>query len=215
MARKRITSRQRAVAICAAVVTAASACGCGRHATAEASRVNPPATMPATMPSGPVFAGSAGPSTHPVSFVSTAKRVGLEYPPDWKPTPSSDYLLLLVPVGASSSNERSISLDVPDLPLHVPGMIPLGSVVNGYLDDLKKQHAGLRVEESMSCAMPATKCRRVRSTWTANGRQFIEQAQLMVHGDGVYILRANDDAATFPDTFQVYNQVADSLHFTK
>jgi hypothetical protein len=212
---KQVPPSQYAVAACAAIITAAMAGGCGRHAAAQASRVNPPATMPATMPSGPVFAGSTGPSTQPVAFVSTAKRVGLEYPPNWKPIPSSDYLLLLVPVGGSSSNERSISLDIPDLPLHVPGMIPLGSVVNGYIDDLKKQHAGLRVEESMSCAMPGTKCRRVRSTWTANGRQFVEQAQLMVHGDGVYILRADDDAATFPDTFHVYSQVADSLHFTK
>ena len=63
--------------------------------------------------------------------------------------------------------------------------------------------------------MPSTKCRRVRSTWTANGRQFVEQAQIMVHGDGVYILRADDDAASFPETFHAFSQVADSLHFTK
>ena len=169
----------------------------------------------ATVPSGPVIVRANAASTQPVSCVSTAKGVSLEYPPDWKPIPSSDFLLMLVPVGGSASNERSISLDVPDLPLHVPGMIPLGSVQSGYLDDLKKQHAGLRVDESTTYAMPSTKCRRVRSTWVKSGRTYVEQAQLMVHGDRVYILRANDDSTTFPDTFHTYSQVADSLHFTK
>ena len=88
--------------------------------------------MPASGPAAIVIAPTTSPSTQPIAFVSTAKGVGLEYPPDWKPIPSSDYMLLLVPVGGSSSNERSISLDVPDLPLHVPGMIPINSVVNGY-----------------------------------------------------------------------------------
>jgi hypothetical protein len=173
--------------------------------------------MPTTLPATPVFATSVAtsPSTQPVAFVSTAKGVRLEYPPGWKPIPSSDYLLLLVPVGGSSSNERSISLDVPDLPLHVPGMIPIGSVVNGYLDDLKRQHAGLRVDESATYAMPATRCRRVRSTWTDHGRSFVEQAQIMVHGDRVYILRADDEASSFPETFHVFSQIADSLRWTK
>lgn len=213
---KRVTSWRLAVTACAAFVTAATAGGCGRHAAAGTGPVGTPATMPSTtVPSGPVLANATAASTQPVSFVSTAKGVSVEYPPEWKPIPSSDYILMLVPVVGSASNERSISLDVPDLPLHVPGMIPIGSVVNGYLDDLKKQHVGLRVEESTSCAMPSTKCRRVRSTWVANGRTFVEQAQLMVHGDRVYILRANDDAATFTATLHTYTQVADSLHFTK
>jgi hypothetical protein len=170
--------------------------------------------MPASDPAATVATPSS-PSTQPIAFVSTAKGVHLEYPPGWKPVASADYLLLLLPIDGSSSGARSISLDVPDLPLHVPGMIPIGSVENGYLDDLRKQHAGLRVEESTPFAMPSTKCRRVQSTWTANGRTFVEHAQIMVHGDRVYILRANDDAATFTDTLHACHQIADSLRWTK
>ena len=216
MERKRGQIRVRySAALCAVLVTAVVAGGCGRHAAAGTGRVDPSPTMPASGPAVPVLAASTAASTQPTAFVSTAKGVRLEYPAGWKPVPSSDYILLLVPVGGSSSGDRSISLDVPDLPLHVPGMIPIGSVVDGYLDDLKKQHAGLHIEPPTSYTVPAAKARRVRSTWTANGRSFVEQAQIMVHGDRVYILRADDDAGSLPETFHAFSQIADSLHFTK
>lgn len=215
MERKRVASWQFAVVVCAAAVTAGVTGGCGRHAAAGTGQVSQPATMPANAPTTPVFAASAGPSTRPIEFVSTAKGVRLEYPQGWKPVPSSDYVLLLVPVVGSASGERSISLDVPDLPLHVPGLIPMNSVVNGYLDDLKKHHPALRVDESTGYVMPGTHARRVRSTWIEHGRSFVEQAQIMVHGDGVYILRADDDSASFPETLHGFSQIADSLHFTK
>jgi hypothetical protein len=44
---------------------------------------------------------------------------------------------MLVPTGVKLE-DTSISLDVPKLPPHIPGLIPIGSVRNGYLDDLKK-----------------------------------------------------------------------------
>lgn len=216
MARKRVQSwRRYAAAAWAAAVMAAAAGGCGRHAAANAGRVPAPATMPASGPAGPVLAASTASSTQPAAFVSTSRGVRLEYPAGWKPVASSDYLLLLLPIDGSSSGARSISLDVPDLPLHVPGLIPLHRVAGGYLDDLKQHHPGLRVEESASYPVAGAKARRVRSTWSDSGLPFVEQAQIMIHGDRVYILRANDDAGGFPETFHAFSQVADSLRWTK
>src|SRR5690348_961923 len=96
MERERVASWQFAVAVCAAAVTAGVTGGCGRHAAAGTGQVSQPATMPANAPTAPVFAASAGPSTRPIEFVSTAKGVRLESPQGWKPVPSSDYVLLLV-----------------------------------------------------------------------------------------------------------------------
>ena len=123
-------------------------------------------------------------------FGSDALRIRLSYPSRWSRASSDEYVLKLV---SPAPGDASISLDVPKLPPHVPGFIPLGLVVNGYIDDLKKQHAGVVVSDPASMKVAGANARRVTSTWIdAGGQSRAEHAVLTVHGDRVYIFRAND-----------------------
>jgi hypothetical protein len=157
---------------------------------------------PATLPTQPADVAVA-PPTAPVTFDSPANGVSLTYAPDWQPKADADYLLRLVP--PTGPADRFITLDVPSLPPHLPGWIPLGLVENGYVDDLKNEHPGLKVAESTAPTIPGAKARCVRTTWTTDGSARTDLALLIVHGDRVYILRAQgpaEEAATLAATLE-------------
>jgi hypothetical protein len=141
----------------------------------------------------------------PKLFESKEKGVSLSYPSDWTERENKDYELEIVPSAGDGST--AISLEVPKLPPHIPGMIPLGSVVNGYIDDLKKQHPGVKIEDNSPVLVDKAKAKRVRSSWDGAG----EEAVLTVHGDRVYIFRANADAGHAREATQVLNQVLESV----
>ena len=164
----------------------------------------PPATKPATRPATTQAAGR--------TFDGRKLGVRLEYPAGWTPKESKDYDLLLVPEKAAG--EREISLDVPDLPPHVPGMIPLGMVKNGYLDDLKKKVGTLQTKEETP-TIPGAHARLVTSRWEKGGKSFTEAALVLVHGDHVYILRASSDAAGEKETRAALDAIITSLQWVK
>src|SRR3954452_17336449 len=96
--------------------------GCARH---RATPPPPPPTKPAT-------------TTQPMSlFTNEPGGIQLTLPSQWQKRPSNDYVLMLAPIGAKSNEQGSISLDIPQLPTHIRGLIPIGSVKSGYLDDLR------------------------------------------------------------------------------
>ena len=133
---------------------------------------------------------SAGPTTRPVS----APGVSLSYPESWREVGSTDYALRLVPREAPDDSDVFVSLEIPKLPPHIPGLIPLGSVVSGYVDDMRKQHADVQVEPAAAMKLAGVNARRVFSTWpAATGKELSEDAVLTVRGDRVYIFRANAD----------------------
>jgi hypothetical protein len=110
--------------------------------------------------------------------------------------------------------DRSLSLDIPDLPPHVPGMIPLKLVKNGYLDDLRKVHANLQSREE-SPTIPGARAVLVTCTWQSDGKPSSETALLMTHGDHVYILRANTPSGPDADTRAALDSIAHSIQWGK
>jgi hypothetical protein len=139
--------------------------------------------------------------------------VHLTWPAGWEAQPSQDFVLMLVPTGATSDG-TSISLDVPKLPPHIPGLIPIGSVRNGYLDDLKKSVGKLDTKELPQPGVPDAIQRLVRSQWT-DGKGIAQQetALLMVHGDGVYILRGRSTVADEAKTRSAFDEIVKSLNW--
>jgi hypothetical protein len=72
-------------------------------------------------------------------------------------------------------------------------------------------HPDARVEHSAEQAVPGAKAHRVRSVWQdESGTRQVEDALLMIHGDGVYILRVNADAETYPALVEHFEAVARS-----
>jgi hypothetical protein len=164
-------------AICLALLLYSGGCG--------AKHTEPPETR------DPTPATTAAPAS-PVEFAGQGLR--LTYPPAWKTSPSDDYVLLIAHGGDAAKG--SISVEVPKLPAHVPGMIPLGLVVNGYVDDMKKQHPGVAVAQPVSMRVSGASAKRVRSKWEGDA----EDAVLAVRGDHVYIFRASGEGASRDDS---------------
>jgi hypothetical protein len=166
-------------------------------------------TAAAGKPPAPVQEVTAPPGT----FDRSALGVRLDWPAGWVQRPSKDFVLLLTHPDAE---QPSLSLDVPNLPPHVPGLIPIGSVRNGYLDDLRKAAGAIKTTNLTPPAIPAAAMRFVRSTWTDSGGQaWQETALLMVHADRVYIVRARSSASDEPAVRAAFDEVVGSLKWTK
>jgi hypothetical protein len=173
-------------------------------------RDNEPAPATSTSLVSSTAISSTAPTTQPTSFVAPSLGVSVSWPPGWTTKPSQDYVLMLV-----SAAGQSISLDVPDLPVHLPGMIPIGLVKNGYLDDLRKHVGKLDIVEESSPEIPHAKARFVHSSWSNGDHSFIEIALLLVHADRVYIIRADSSAERYQDTRTAFDAVVRSLQWTK
>lgn len=149
------------------------------------------------------------PQHSPTVFQSKGMGVELTYPAGWVARSNPDYVLDVSPDAAH--DRVSISLDVPRLPPHIPGLIPLGSVVNGYLDDLKKQAPGVEIERPTDTTVAGARARRVRSSWESSGEMRIEIAVLTVNKDRVYIFRANAAESHERDVATVFDQMLESV----
>jgi hypothetical protein len=143
--------------------------------------------------------------------------VELTQPAGWAARPNKDYVLLLRPASANGAEAPEISLDVPDLPFHIPGMIPIGAVRSGYLDDLRKQVGQMTVEDLPPPDVGGAAARMVRSTWhpAGGGLGVSETALLMGHGDRVYILRGRADEAHAGETRAGFDEIVRSIKWVK
>jgi hypothetical protein len=156
------------------------------------------------------------PATQASNVYDNAKAgVKLIEPAGYAAAPSTDYDLLLVPAGSPATSVDSLSLEIPDLPIHVPGFIPLKMVVNGYVDDLKQSHPKLTIEENQTYSVPNGKAWIVQSHWPDGKTTDTESAILIVHGDHVFILRGDADADGKPKTLQAFDDFAKSVQWSK
>ncbi len=176
-----------------------------------------PSTQPATSPSAATQ-----------SFQSAVGHFEIAYSSDWKvkggtSSSSGDYqgkkvndttVLTLLPADAKNG-ERNIAVDLPELPVHIPGLIPLGLVVRGYTNDLRKQHPDLKIEESAPATVPARRAHRVRLTWKQNDRGFFDMAVLVVHGNRILIFSADGDADGYDEIRKVFDSIITSIKWLK
>ena len=200
------------------VAVALGATGCRRAsngtalATPVASAPSGPMTRPATLAAG---SDSGAPSTSPAeqSFESKEAGIRLHYPGDWMAKASKDDVLLLVPRDGTAG--RTITLDLPKIPMHLPGAMTLPLIQNGFVDDQRKHHPGLKVEETKDQTIAKSKAKFVRSTWKESGKDFVDAALLIVHGERVYILSLDSDEQGYESTRAALDKIAGSIEWTK
>jgi hypothetical protein len=123
-------------------------------------------------------------------------------------------VLTLLPAGAKD-DVRTIGVDLPELPPHIPGLIPLGLVTNGYISDERKQHPELKVEESAAATVPDARAHRVRMAWKEKGRGYFDMAVLIVHKDQILIFSADGDADGYEDIRKVFDSIIASIKWVK
>lgn len=156
------------------------------------------------------------PATKPTVFARPKLEIQLAYPPGWEARANKDYELFLKPARSGGGGDTLMSLDVPELPFHVPGMIPIGSVRSGYLDDLKKQVGAMTTEDLPAPNLGASSARMVRSRWkTPSGEGVEETALLMVHADRVYLLRERASDGHAEETRAAFDEVVRSVRWIK
>lgn len=147
---------------------------------------------------------------HAIEFSSPRDGFSLRYPSGWTPKPSNDFVMEL-----HRGETATISMDVPSLPPHLPGMIRLSLVENGFLDDLKKETGGVHSSDRTDISVPDAQARRITTSWSKAGTEFRQSAVLMIHADRVYILRATAPADQFDATSRDLDEVLKSLTWTK
>jgi hypothetical protein len=137
------------------------------------SNIDPPASQPA--PSQPVLQ----------QFESKSAGIGFSFPAGWKQNRLSDTQVRLEAPGPA---KISITLDVPKLPWHPFGIIPIGSVRDGYVEDQQKRLTDAKVTNLPDPTVPDASQRRVKISGHENGAAMVDDAALIVHADRVYIL---------------------------
>jgi len=177
--------------------------GCHWH---QPVKTKPVASNPATDSS------QAAASNNPATFQS--KGIRLTYPRDWLPKKSPDYELMLLARGAGGDEPR-ITLDVPDLPPHLPFMIQMSRIEHDYLDDLKKSHPDLKVDEDTDASSKQTISRLIRSHYTQDNKPHDDVVLLMIHASGVYILDLRTDEPRINATRGVFDSIRQSIQWLK
>src|SRR5438105_777042 len=81
-------------------------------------------------PSSPPASGQSFSAAH--HFDGAKYGIAFDWPAGWHQEPDDSYELKLIPDIKPAQKDVEVSLDVPDLPPHIPGMIPLRMVKNGY-----------------------------------------------------------------------------------
>lgn len=120
---------------------------------------------------------------------------------------------MLVPAGATT-DEPQITLDVPDLPPHMPWMIQMSRIEHDYLADLKKSHPDLKLQDATDAHVPGATARLVRSNWHQDKTEHDDVVLLMIHASAVYILDARTDAPHLPSTRAAFDSIDASIKWT-
>jgi hypothetical protein len=172
--------------------------------TARAALAGSPASSPSTAPSD---------QKRTIEFANSGSGVTFRYPSSWKQKSSSEDVLLLVPVNGPES--RSISLDEPALPPHIPGLIPMQPAHQDYLQDIKKKHPGLKVEDDKEHAFPKSKGRLIHCSWAEQGKTFDEVMLLLIHEDHVYLMSLDTERDAYPAARADFDEICNSWKWTK
>lgn len=197
--------RKRTALVCIALVSCiALAAELSRH----------PKVQPTGIAFGaqPIPLAASAPSS--VLWDNSPKGIKLRYPADWQPRKNPDYELMLLPPGASK-DDRRITVDIPDLPPHLPFMIQMGRVEHDYVQDLKKDHPDLQVQDSVGANVPDSNAKLIRSYWHQNGTTYHDTVLLIIHASAVYILDAQCDEADLNATRSAFDSIRGSIVWTK
>ena len=182
----------------------------------------PPATGPSETKNNPAT------SPTPVAYDGSKEGFRLSYPPDWKPKKSDDFTLLLLPAQAPDSKAKDtdlagskMSVDVPDLPPHLPGMITLTPMEWNFVADQKKRFADVKVTEKTDLKIPKTSARRLvlaghaKNADGSAGAPYTVVTLLEIHADRVYLVSAEAKTDDYPAVRAAFDQVVASMTWTK
>jgi len=179
------------IAATTAMALVACAAGCrGRHAAGATVRPSPatqklPSTAPTTSAAGETKL-----------FEDRSHGFSLRYPAKWSLRQDPENVFT-ADARANDETGPELSVAVPKLPPHVPGMVPLGAVQSGYVDDLKKRLKDVKVEQRATDDIPITGCQLRRFAATGRDKNGPRALDVLVlyKNDRLYIITAEAPAS--------------------
>jgi hypothetical protein len=153
------------------------------------------------------------PLTGVVRFQSRQAPIRFVYPANWHPVPD-DTILTLLPDAESSIGLHTLAIDQPDLPPHIPGLIPLVFVVHGFVNDLKSRYKEVVVQSVVDRTADGANGSVVHATAQRPAGQVVVTAFLCVHGNSVYVVDAETDPQGVAQATAAFNTVVDSIQWT-
>jgi hypothetical protein len=137
--------------------------------------------------------------------------IALSYPADWKPAAGSKSQLEV----SAPDGKGTLSLDVPHMPAIAKLGVPIGQVKSGYIDDAKKQMPDVAATDLSLPQIPGATQTAVKLTGHQNGKVIVEESDLMVRNNQVYILAVKSDDKNEPAMHGVLEATIKSIQWTK
>ncbi len=138
-------------------------------------------------------------------FVDAKHRFSVAYPKDWKAAKCDSAEDVLTLQKAQSKGE--ISIAVPSLPPHIPGMIPLGSVESGYVDDVKKRMKNVKEIETNAVRLDGIAARRFVITGQDKSGKRKLVVLAMMKGDRLFVMTGEGPENEFAAVETGFEQV--------
>ena len=197
-----------------ALAALAAAVGCQPApqpaATAGSNTLSAP-SQPATTPP----AAATQPSAVSHTFDDATTGIRFSYPANWAAQPTTGTTKLHA-VASPADGSAVLTLDVPQLPPHIPGLIPVGLVASGYVDDVKKRWPDATGPAPAEVQVIDAQARRVAlSGHDAAGHAGTDDAVLIVHGDRVYVLAVEAEPAGRPAATAALDEVVKSIQWSR
>jgi hypothetical protein len=156
-------------------------------------------------------------STGGTQYRSHSGHFTLRYPSEWSSKPTKEYTLLLE--RQPTADGARVTVDVPYIPPHLPGMVTMNRVVNGYLDDLKRRLNELEIVERHDDRLCANAARRLVVTGreragARRGEQRTIVALIAIRNEQVYILQADATPDLLGNASDALTSIAQSWDWT-
>ncbi len=140
--------------------------------------------------SGAAKAASA--ATHPSRADGTSfqhDHFSLVYPNGWTSRKGDDpHDVLTIDAKAGDQNGAEVTVTVPHLPPHIPGIIPLPAVEDGYVKDVKKRMSNVNEAQSKHVKIDGADARRFVITGQKDKQDRKMVVITSVKGDHLYII---------------------------
>jgi hypothetical protein len=172
----------------------------------QSDRAEPAPQTATTAPAAQQQQNDPQPAAAQQTFEDKKLGIRFKYPQSWQPE-KAQTAAFDVAAPADNKGYSSLSLDVPHLPPHIPGMITPRMVTDGYVDDLRKHEIhDAKVDEAVDLKCAGAPARRVKCSGHENGKAMTDVAVAIIHNDRVYIFSCDGD----PDGYNAARAALDA-----
>jgi hypothetical protein len=138
----------------------------------------------------------------------------LRYPSEWSSKRTQEHTLLLE--REPTAGAERITVDVPQIPPHLPGMMTMKLVVKGYLDDLKERLDDFTVVERQDDRLASAAAQRLVATGRDRaGERRTIVALVAIRKEQVYILQADATPEGVRIARDAMTSIAESWDWTR